>query len=59
MRDIDNSLAMVAYHAYGSVTDHKNYQGLPMPEWDELPPKIQDAWRAAVAAVRTHVEAES
>lgn len=58
MSDIDNSLAMVAYDAYGAVTDHKNYQGLPMPEWDALPPKIQDAWRAAVSAVCRHVEAD-
>lgn len=44
-------LAASAYDAYGSVTDHKNYQGLPMPKWEELPPKIQEAWIAAV----THV----
>jgi hypothetical protein len=37
-------LAKIAYHAYGQTTDFKNYQGLPMPEWDELPPKIQLAW---------------
>lgn len=35
------------YRAYGSVTDFKNYQGNPMPEWRDLPPKIQEAWRAA------------
>ena len=35
------------YDAYGATTDHKNYQGLPMPAWSDLPPKIQDAWRAA------------
>ena len=45
------TLAKSAYHAYGGVTDHKNYQGLPMPEWDALPPKIQEAWCVAVKQV--------
>lgn len=43
--------AQVAYHAYGATTDHKNYQGLPMPEWPALPAAIQQAWRAAAEAV--------
>lgn len=41
----------VAYDAYGRVTDRKNYQGLPMPGWQELPPKIKEAWEAAAEAV--------
>ena len=44
-------LAKVAYHAYGAVTDHKNYQGLPMPTWEQLPEKIKEAWCAAAGAV--------
>jgi len=40
-------LAKQAYHAYGSVTDFKNYQGLPMPEWEALTDKIREAWVAA------------
>ena len=47
-------LAEKAYAAYGAVTDHKNYQGLPMPAWADLPPKIQEAWRAATSATVTH-----
>lgn len=35
------------YHAYGSVTDFKNFQGNPMPEWSDLPDKIKAAWEAA------------
>lgn len=38
------ALAEQAYEAYGSITDHKNYAGLPMPDWDELGEKIQSAW---------------
>jgi hypothetical protein len=40
------------YRVYGSVTDFKNYQGLPMPEWDALPAKIVEAWNAVADATR-------
>jgi hypothetical protein len=40
-------LAQLAYKAYGNVTGHKNFQGDPMPAWEELPPVIQLAWDAA------------
>ena len=39
--------AREAYNRYGSVTDFKNFRGDPMPAWDALPPKIQEAWVAA------------
>jgi hypothetical protein len=50
--------AREAYLAYGSVTDHKNYQGLPMPTFDNLTPKIQAAWIAATQKVEALVKAE-
>ena len=37
--------------AYGEATGGKNYQGRPMPPWDELPEAIRHAWDAAVQAV--------
>ncbi len=40
-------LAKQSYYAYGSVTEFKNYQGLPMPEWEQLTDKIREAWKAA------------
>lgn len=52
--DIEH-LARTAYDAYGETTDHKNYQGLPMPEFDDLGERIQEAWRAAVTAVVAEV----
>lgn len=45
-------LAKLAYDAYGEATDHKNYQGLPMPTWDDLGDAIQGAWIAAAQAVQ-------
>lgn len=41
----------IAYEAYGKTTDFKNYQGLPMPTYDDLPEKIKLAWEAATKAV--------
>ncbi len=52
-------MAQEAYKAYGSVTDWKNYQGLPMPEWKNLPPKIQEAWRASVTRIQEIVREET
>ncbi len=40
-------LARGAYEAYGAVTDHKNFQGNPMPAFDDLPEQIREAWIAA------------
>lgn len=45
------NLAIHAYHAYGQVTDFKNYQGLPMPAWEMLTDKIREAWKAATQYV--------
>ena len=40
-----------AYNAYGSALSFRNYQNLPMSAWEELPPKVQTAWLAAVASI--------
>ena len=47
----DEALAKRAYEAYGKTTDFKNYQGLPMPKWEDLPEKIKDAWLNACLEV--------
>ncbi|MGL4883040.1 MAG: hypothetical protein ACRC8K_18580 [Waterburya sp.] len=52
-------LAKQAYFDYGTVTDHKNYQGLPMPEWDDLPEKIKEAWIMAVKSVLAGIKIQS
>lgn len=50
------SLAQAAYAAYGESTGHTNYQGLPMPEWEQLSDRIQSAWvEASSAAVQHHL----
>ena len=42
-------LAHAAYVAYGDYVDWKNYQGLRMPAWSDLPAQIQGAWMAAAS----------
>lgn len=40
-------LGQLAYSAYGDYVEWKNFAGQPMPKWEELPEKIQDAWIAS------------
>lgn len=40
------NMAKSGYEAYGRVTDFKNFQGNPMPEFDELTETIKKAWAA-------------
>jgi hypothetical protein len=44
-------LAEHAYFVYGTVVNFKNYQGLPMPEWNDLTTIIQEAWCEVVEEV--------
>lgn len=48
MESQEITLARAAYARYGATTDYKNFLGLPMPTWEELPEKIREAWVAAV-----------
>lgn len=43
--------AKAGYEGYGESTGHKNYQGLPMPSYEDLPEKQKRAWVDAVKAV--------
>lgn len=45
-------IAEIAYNAYAKVTDNKNFRGEEMPLFADLGEKIQNAWIAAVSAVR-------
>jgi hypothetical protein len=46
-----NTIANAAYNAYGAVTGFKNFQGQPMPSFDELPQTIKEAWERAARTV--------
>ncbi|MEV8324582.1 hypothetical protein [Kitasatospora sp. NPDC056731] len=47
----DKPGAQLAYEAYGTVTNFRNYQGNPMPAWADLPSIIRAAWATAESAV--------
>ena len=48
-------LGEVGYRVYGLAVGGKNYLGLPMPIWDDLPDSIRDAWNCAASAIADHV----
>jgi hypothetical protein len=45
-------IAEVAYSVYAKMTDNKNVRGEDLPLFQDLGDKIQNAWIAAVQAVR-------
>ncbi len=49
------TMAKLAYDAYGESTGYKNFQGNPMPEWEQLGEPIQNAWIAAITAVNDYL----
>lgn len=42
----------LGYRAYSWATDNKTGDGRDMPEWVNLPERIQQAWTAAASAIR-------
>ncbi len=50
-RDLEIT-ATAAYNTYGDFVGWKNYAGLPMPTWADLPEKIRGAWKAATHQTR-------
>ena len=45
------SRARIAYAAYGRTTGFKNFQGNPMPVFDDLPENIREAWTNAARVI--------
>ena len=54
MFDEELCIAKLAYEAYAKVTDWKNFRGDPMPQFDDLPEKIIEAWKAAIVTAREY-----
>ncbi len=46
--------AKAAYAAYGEVVGWKNFRGDPMPQFNELPDVIQQAWDGACEGALRH-----
>ena len=49
-KDICTSAAMAAWDAYSKASGGKTYDGKPLPNWDDLGHKKQEAWMAAAIA---------
>lgn len=47
-----DDIGEIAYIAYGNYVEWKNFQGERMPDFADLPPKIQNAWRVSAEAVK-------
>jgi hypothetical protein len=45
-----NTIAEAAYEAYAQVV-RAEAQPLPVPAWEELPPRMQEGWREAAHSV--------
>lgn len=53
MNELD--ITRLAYKAYGDTVEWMNFRGDPMPTFDELPPRIREAWVASTcAAIEAH-----
>lgn len=48
--------AELAFNAYSASTGGKTYDGKPIPKWNELPERIQQAWEVAVHTVFDELE---
>lgn len=44
-------LGQLAYEAYAGSVFGRSVRGEPLPPWEELGPKVQNAWEIAAEAV--------
>lgn len=45
-------IARIGYERYALSSGNKNFQGMPMPTWDELPEAIRTHWCNATLAIQ-------
>ena len=55
MEDWYLKLARIGYQAYGEEAKWKNWQGLPMPNWEDLPENIKIYWTKAAKSIAEEV----
>ena len=58
MENSQFKLAQLAYAAYGNHVGWRNFQGEKMPYFEDLSPRIQEAWQAAAEMVVKYVTRE-
>ena len=47
----DDQLASQAYSAYAEALDYRDYNRVPMDDWDNLQENERDAWIAAIRVI--------
>lgn len=53
-----SDLGRKQYEDYGNFVHWKNFQGNPMPKWDELPQTIRGAWAAVAQGCQSDGQAD-
>ncbi len=48
-------LGQICYEAYAKHQNWKNYQGNPIPPWEDVRQDIKDAWQAVAEAIQDEV----
>ena len=56
MTDVEKAKA--GYERYGEFVGWKNYAGLPMPKWEDLPEKTRGAWTAVAIEISALTQVE-
>ena len=51
----DKELTISMYNAYGEAASWTNFSGGAMPQWDDLPERIQGYWQAAAANAKENL----
>jgi hypothetical protein len=52
--DRESDIGYHAYQAYGEHVEWTAHTGKPMPQWEDLPARIKNAWRLAAEAALHH-----
>ncbi len=59
MEPIERYWAQLGYKAYAKFTGGKTFDGRDMPTWNDLTPRIKEAWTEAAKAIGEDVQAQS
>jgi precorrin-2 methylase len=52
----EENLGRICYEAYADAVEWKSVRGDPLPAYNDLIERVQDAWQDAAEAVAEHLE---
>lgn len=50
----DVNLGQLAFESYGQACDWTTFDGRPMPNWEQVGPRVRNLWTVAAAAIVSH-----